>query len=357
MLNVIIVDDNIRTIEGLRKHIPWEDTGCVCIGTATNGVEALKLCRMLPADIVITDVKMPIMDGLELCATLRQEFPGLHLIVISAYDDFEYARNAMVFGVENYILKPINDKKIQELSQFLRKISISAQSYSASLAAFYNSSVVADLNLEIMVGNAGRITNLIQAIFSPLGEDFKAVEDVATHLIASLYHQASVLGVPGAIEGRTLTESMVELQGLHSTPAVIDFVTNRYLYISQFVCRIKDTNKQILAQNVKEYLMANYADSGITTYSLSEKFHISQSYLCHIFKKYENNSINSFLTQIRLDQALYLMGNSDTSIQEIARLVGYPDAHYFSRVFKKVKGLSPSDYKRMMQNHDFASPV
>ena len=116
---VLLADDEEEIRTGISRKIGWASLGFQLVGEAGNGVEALELAEQLRPDVVLTDIKMPFMDGLELCRRLRMSLPGARLVVFSGFDDFEYARQAMSLGVSEYILKPIN---APELIQVLEKL-------------------------------------------------------------------------------------------------------------------------------------------------------------------------------------------------------------------------------------------
>ena len=107
MLKVFLVEDERVIREGLRDNIPWEQYGYRFIGEASDGEMALPMIRKLKPDVLITDIKMPFMDGLSLSEIVKEEFPKTKIIIISGYDDFEYARGAILVGAEQYLLKPI----------------------------------------------------------------------------------------------------------------------------------------------------------------------------------------------------------------------------------------------------------
>ena len=114
MLKVFLVDDESVIREGLRDNIPWEQYGYRFVGEATDGEMALPLIRKTMPDVLITDIKMPFMDGLSLSKIVSSEFPKMKIIIISGYDDFEYARQAIEVGVEQYILKPITKLSLKK---------------------------------------------------------------------------------------------------------------------------------------------------------------------------------------------------------------------------------------------------
>lgn len=115
MLKVFLVEDESFIREGLRDNIPWEKYGYTFVGEASDGEMALPLIRKLRPDVLITDIKMPFMDGLALSRIVQSELPQTRIIIISGYDDFEYARQAIEVGVEQYLLKPITKLALRKV--------------------------------------------------------------------------------------------------------------------------------------------------------------------------------------------------------------------------------------------------
>lgn len=117
MYRVVLVDDEHIILDGLTRAVPWESMGCSVAGTAGNGAEGLRMVRELRPDILLTDIRMPNMDGLSMVAALRSEFPRLQIAVLTAFRDFDYAKTALNLGVCRYLLKP---SKLDELYEAIR---------------------------------------------------------------------------------------------------------------------------------------------------------------------------------------------------------------------------------------------
>ena len=117
---VLLADDEEEIRAGISRKIDWESLGFTLVGEADNGEVALELAEQLNPDVVLTDIKMPFMDGLELCRRLKQFLPAAKLVVFSGFDDFEYARQAVSMGVSEYILKPINAPELTAVLDKLR---------------------------------------------------------------------------------------------------------------------------------------------------------------------------------------------------------------------------------------------
>ena len=136
MYSVILVDDRIDVIEGISVVIDWKSLGCELAGWALNGRDALQLIDQYKPHIIISDIKMPIMDGLELVETIKAKIPKIRFVILSGYDDFSYVQKAVRFGVDEYLLKPIGAAELSEViarlvSKLDQDVRIQEQIYSA----------------------------------------------------------------------------------------------------------------------------------------------------------------------------------------------------------------------------------
>jgi len=114
MMKVFLVDDEIAIRENLRNTFPWEEKGYQLVGEAPDGEMALPMLRDLNADILLTDIRMPFMDGMKLCEEVQRTMPWVERIILSGYDDFDYARKAISLGVREYLLKPVTAAELEE---------------------------------------------------------------------------------------------------------------------------------------------------------------------------------------------------------------------------------------------------
>ncbi len=115
MFKVLIVDDELYICEMLKKLIDWQGLHLMCVGEAGDGMLAMEKIRALKPDIVLTDIRMPGVDGLEMVRQMREEFPALFFVLFSGHKDFDYACSAIKYGVEDYLLKPVNQKKLNRV--------------------------------------------------------------------------------------------------------------------------------------------------------------------------------------------------------------------------------------------------
>lgn len=125
MVKVLLVDDERIILEGISRMIPWSTYDSELIGTARNGLEALAFIEEHHPDIVISDIKMPGMDGLKLVEKVHEEYPQVKFIMLSGFSEFDYARTAMQYGVKHYLLKPCNENTIAEaLSEVVEELKV-----------------------------------------------------------------------------------------------------------------------------------------------------------------------------------------------------------------------------------------
>jgi two-component system response regulator YesN len=116
-MKVVIIDDNPFVREAIAKTMNWDELGCVVVGTAADGLEGKQIVMNEKPDIIITDIKMPGLNGLELTEIIKSKLPYAKIIAITGYQDFEYAQKAIKLGMFDFILKPI---KNEELSQVVK---------------------------------------------------------------------------------------------------------------------------------------------------------------------------------------------------------------------------------------------
>ena len=180
MYRVILVDDERLIVKGLSSVVPWAELGCQVAGTAFDGAGGLALIRQLKPDIVLTDIRMPNMDGLTMLAALKSEFPRMQMSVLTAYRDFEYARQALNLGVCRYLLKPSDLNEIEEAVRLM----------AARLDALPPDAPEAGED-----GPAGNF--IVQAAINYMREHYAeqhlSLSDVADHVYVSQWHLSKLL--------------------------------------------------------------------------------------------------------------------------------------------------------------------
>ena len=130
MYTIVIADDEVALRQAMIKRIDWKSIGFEVIGEAENGVEALELVERLEPDLLLTDIKMPFISGINLARKVREIRPAMQIAFLSGYDDFSYAQQAIKYNIIKYLLKPISSKELtKELVDIKEKMDVINQSF------------------------------------------------------------------------------------------------------------------------------------------------------------------------------------------------------------------------------------
>ena len=522
---LIIVDDEEEIRLGVIKKINWEEYGFIVVGDAENGQEAIELAEKIHPDVIMTDIKMPFMDGLELGKRIKDIMPSTKIIIFSGSDELEYAHQAIKINVVEYVLKPINSNELIELLKRLkakldkeynekRNIEILEKHYIESIPVireqlligalegritkeqwkeserklgldFINKYLsVALINIDTVIKEKDNrlilisIKNIVDEIMknycdfisfpyldkiiillsisekdnmlkviNGLNEVCKIFESVFGSTISigigRIYNDIneirfsyrtaqSALGYrPLLGKGKTIYfddvepdnsvqlqfEDQEEIRFLNSIKLsskegiklevnnifkkiedsvvplekyriyLMEIITsmiklaqthkiefknifgdefNFYTYLDKFnsITEVKEwfieksillneiikkervNSSKILVEKAKEYIKSNYKNPEISVEKLCLELHVSPTYFSTIFKKETDMSFVNYLTDIRLEEAVKLLNTTDDKTYIIATKVGYQEANYFSYVFKKKFGISPSRYRK-----------
>ena len=119
---IVVADDEEEIRLSLIRKVDWDEAGFRVVGEAENGIEALELVEKLEPDLLLTDLKMPFVSGIELARQVREIRPTMQIVFLSGYDDFTYAQQAIQYNIISYMLKPISAKEVtEELKKFIKK--------------------------------------------------------------------------------------------------------------------------------------------------------------------------------------------------------------------------------------------
>ena len=524
---VLLVDDEPSILRGMEEGIPWNEFGFEVAGTAANGQEAWELIQNERPDVLISDIRMPFMNGLELVRTLNENYIRMKTILVSGYDDFEYAQQAIRYGVSEYLLKPISMPQMEELLQRIHHeitAEIEEKKNQTYLQNMYkeNLPILKERFLtELMEGRIPeekiqkRLRNLkidfdwdsaLVAVFQLVHDEedsemkyfvlskvlHEIFENFGAHLIFRCYekivliiaaedqskvqgvlkclHEANLIGerylqtsfycgvgnlVSGieniqhsyqnaveAIEYSVVSEDepVIYIQDIENLEdEELKFAGDQYFKELNLAIKMSDEkniqhqvdnlfgemerckmnyeeyqtkiielcfslakiarqygleekkysdprslmseilsaytgdelkkgflsytislgravnqkrmdNNGLLAQRAKEFIDQNFMRSDLSVEILCDYLHISPSYFSSIFKKIHGISFVNYLTNRRIEEAVFLLKTTDYKTKVISEMVGYPESNYFSYVFKKKTNISPANFRKQERN-------
>lgn len=202
MYKVLIVDDEPAVSEGLSLMVNWEEHGFVTLDSAENGEEALEILKKTRYNLLITDIRMPVMNGLELIREVRSLMPSIPIVILSGYDEFNYAKKAIEYGAKAYLLKPVNR---MELSQLLQDIKEELdKDFTDRISNRENNRIARDKFLfDLISGNLTQKETLIK------GEEFNFDEYNSNYCVALLEIQDFHTMVEDSLEDAKLTKFSV----------------------------------------------------------------------------------------------------------------------------------------------------
>lgn len=347
MIKTVIVDDEQWTRDVIKAFGSWELYGMEIVGEADDGSDAIRLIERCEPHVVITDMRMPGADGIELLGFLNDRYPQIKVIVVSGYDDFVYTRQAIRCKAGEYLLKPIDP---QELNAALLKCKTELDSslherrqqfsfnmdviqiihtYKPILCAYYN-----ELNSEGIRNSLKELLNQVETaepiVWERLFQEFVLV--------------LKELEVSNSLEPNDLPLP-VDTDSFSSCHKLRDRLEYHYLLsLEQLVEQRKYKNRLNLAE-VKQFIDRNYSEP-ITVEKIAKAFYVSKEYLSKAFKGEFGLNLTDYIQNLRMEKAKELLLKDQIPIKAIAEISGYEELGYFYRVFKKHYGVAPGEMRK-----------
>ncbi|RST74328.1 response regulator [Siminovitchia acidinfaciens] len=363
-MKVLIVDDEPLELLNIESILHSFDPSLE-IFTAENGMKAWDILEKHKIDIVCLDIRMPGWDGIETLKRIKRKWPHLKVILISAYGEFQYAKEAIASGASAYLLKPvIPEEFIEAFKKMGKEIEHMKSEHSFILQTAVESWLQDDSNEEYINFLHLPIQPNVVVVVKMKSDSQPEKEKWDAKFSEGLQ---KVIAVPHPIKGvwAYLMESedlnthyikeklsflkmalAAEFQEIGWMFGVGEVVNSPADLGKSFYSAIQDTqNKdESIIQHCLDYLSANYASS-ISLNDLAKVVHLSASHLSRIFKNNLGVTFVDVLTKIRIERAKDLLENKDLSIQFISNRVGFSSPDYFSSTFRKLEGVSPSQYR------------
>ena len=347
---VYLLEDEEWIRRGLKKMIRWQQLDLQLAGEAEDGRRAVEEILALKPHILLSDIRVPALSGLEAARRARQALPALKVIFISGYRDFEYAQQAIDLGSVKYLLKPIDDEELnQALAQAAAQIRREEgekggvgqlrqllQAPTPSRAAMQRLCMGTELGEPVpalmadLLGDAGRLSNPREQLPGYLA-------NAGVELLAHLRGKGFILDPE---EG--------ELEQLGRAPRqeqdAAAWMEGWLEGLSRRIAQARVQGIPQIVERVKDYIDHAYTRE-ISLNQLAERFYVSPPYLSSAFKKGVGQNFQDYVQQKRMDKAAEILRDTRLSVAEIAAVVGYDDVRHFSRTFRKRMGMTPSEYR------------
>lgn len=413
LYTVVVADDEDELREAVCTMIPWRDYGFRLVGSASNGLDALQLVEQHEPDLLLTDIRMPFISGIELARQVREVRPATNIAFLSGYDDFEYAKQAIQYNIISYMLKPLTMEGLgAELRTIRQKIDAqfamfrqAAKSDGPDLRAAMLMPLVlddyadpeGDSQMEAYARQCGLLrdvedrpcyTVMVSSLLDGEGNNsttpsfVASVDRLAGKYLRSVSFFASgkvisvLLGNPSDFQeylhiladeipqmaSRVLgkrcrigvSREVRTLSGLHTAyREAMEALRQGDGSESgaQFISDLAPAVRggSLLCKRALDALDQHYMDADLSLVSLSGMLDVSPNHLSACIKKYTGETFINILIRKRMEAARELLCTSGLKIQEVSQRCGYTDQHYFSYCFKKYCGESPNAMRRRLE--------
>ena len=410
----MIVDDDEILRNGLVHNICWNEKNIEVVGTARNGKEAVEKIPILEPNLILSDVQMPFMDGLELAEYVSKVYPNIKLILLTAFEIFEYAQRALKYGVTSYVLKyESNDKILDEVATAAEKYVRERESrrlvqegkrqmkyelirdlcwkelnqeeihkrmqlcewaednaeYGILLCHVSNNATEKTLNY---LNRVRKISEQIKRILLEyVQEVYKFSEEHYTILLTKQDKNLEWSTVLNTLEEKICfwekEDQMEILCGTDQPAEELKDIHERYSHSKETLEKemllvhsenspriiIYGTSRHgqgqgaEIIERIKNTIDRHYSDEKLSLNMIAEEVFLSSNYISSLFKKQEQMTISDYIMQVRISKAKKLLSSTNYKTYEIANMVGYTNSQYFSVLFKRITGYSPTEYKQL----------
>lgn len=373
MYSILLVEDEKGIRENIQRGIVWEKLGFYIAASASNGEQAMEKLEKFQPDVLLTDIRMPFMDGLELSRMVKRIMPMTRIVILSGYMEFAYAKEAISIGVEEYLVKPVTPMKLLKTFTALKEKMDAQRQQEVSYASFagglweVEDQLTENTVKNIDVNDLKRMNERVNTLWTFLQQGSMAeVESFTDQYLARCE--------PGMLSSviyryyflvQMLTMCMKAIETLGGDPEIIyDSVQDVRSFLNRVtsVEKAKEELKKILCVvlrfrdqsvhraegqiwNAESYIREHFREESLSLGDVAEHVGLSPNYFSYVFKQKTGDRFIKYLTNLRLAEAKLLLKTTNLTTAEIAEKIGYSNVNYFSTVFHKTVGVTPKAFR------------
>ena len=344
MIKILIVEDESLELEYL-SHIINKHNNMKVVGTCNNGLDAVKLTKQFNPDLVIMDISMPLKNGIEAGKSIKRYNPDIKIILNSAYSEFQYAKQAIKYGFNDYLLKPTDESKIiNTIENLFQANDDSTFILSNSTEDRFRLVETIDLFKEHLINNN-------------LSGGLSTVESLSLLVANQINYRAKMTYI-----NHFLLTIETTLRNIKNTKYNIFGHLSSFLEDDLTYSNITDSLKKICIESfnirseetfsitiVKSFIENNFSNPEIGLNEISNIFFVNKTYLSRVFKQEENVTVDSYIENLRLNRALELIDSTELKISDIWSIAGFKNKQQFYRSFNSKFKMTPLERR---ENND-----
>lgn len=355
MYGVMLVDDDRAMLYMLKRYKGWEKHGFFIAAQAQDGREALRLLHEQPVDLLLSDIKMPGMDGMELVQEVARRKLDCTVVFLSTVGDFPHAREAIRLGAFDYLLKPLDEAALDEVLNRVRKrLEARLQDETRQtraediLSLYVPREEVRQLAAALLEGRnedaARAATDAFRRAFSAFGG-----QDVKTGGLLELVLAQTAVQVLSASPFIARVEDVrfenVFSAGMSGEKAKTVFL-EQIAHLAELVRKYELSCPESNIRRICAYVL-DHVEQPLTLQTIADVVHLRPDYIGKLFRRKTGRHFNGFVTAAKLEQAKYLLRSGDYKNYELSEKLGYADTDYFCRIFKEYTGMTPVAYRNL----------
>ena len=364
MYKAVIIDDEPWTREVIKSLGQWKELGIEVIGEASDGEYGLELISHLTPDIILTDVRMPHLNGIDLVTLLRKEGSTAKVIIISGYDDFDYIHSVFKLGIIDYLLKPVKPEELNEqLARAVELLQKEKMSRSGeSMDGFLNAAWTSDYfalrnraceslranNTQDILMTFEKMEDLLSGSRQPeiskgmmIGLYYGLMEQLQKYISESGYSEEDLL---------TPEETSFVFCGETQISALLQKISSMYIHAANRVFKLIHERNRLDIRQVESYVKNRFSDTGgVSLEETAARFFVSKEYLSKIFKLSVGEGFSDFVASLRMAKAKELILRG-VALKDVSSMTGYLDQAHFYKSFKRFYGITPGEMQKSLKN-------
>ena len=375
VFKLLIVEDEKPIREKIVNNVEWAANDYQ-IYQAANGFKAFEIMRDEDIDIVVTDIKMPKISGIELIRKTRKLTSTVKVIIISGHAEFEYAQQSIRLGVDEYLLKPFRSQRLlkvvnkakskileeqkqkeeienirTKIKHFLEENRLQTRlDWLSDDKLFKKHSQMFDNNNRLFqvlkTGSKEELVEEVELVLEKINDynNQQMILMFTNNIVINTFKTMKDLGYEFDDLIKVIDSQLLEQIDPTNIESIKSWVRSFFDEINNLLISTNGNHNEKIIKEMKEYIEYHYSE-GITLGEMANRFNISNGYLSKIFQQHVGEKFTNYINMIRINKAKELLKTTDYKIYEVADEVGFKDSYYFSSWFKKKVGVTPTTYR------------